>query len=228
MGKVNHVGFIVGGSKEYMQEKGATIEEAYSTKFDNVQRIVTSCVRGNVPIMTFLLLPQEIRSHNQYPLVVDSIVRFIDELRAWPLLSERQVKVSVLGHWYNLPGRLVDSIKAVMDQTKEYDSFFLNLCLNYDGKQELVDATKLIAQQVKAGKLDPDVITTENMKEHIYTSALVPPDIIIKTGASRKLQGFLLWDGANADIHITGRPWQSFTEQELDLIIKEYSRSEAQ
>ena len=221
MGNVKHVGFIVGGSKAFMQEEHATLEDAYTQKFSNVLAMVEECVGQNVPVMTFLLLPQEIEDHKQYPLVVDSLVRFVEELRNWPLIKERQVKVAVLGHWYNLPGRLVDAVKALMEETRDYDGFFLNLCLNYDGRQEIVDAAKLIGHQIKAGKLDPDVIGMDHIKEGIYTSALPPPDMIIKTGMSRKLSGFLLWDCANADIHITGKPWQQFSRQDFkDILTK--------
>ena len=106
MGNVNHIAFIVGGSKAYMREEKTTLDDAYERKFENVQRMMDACIERNIPTMTFLLLPQEIQKHDQYPLVVDSLVRFLHDLSKSPTLQKRQVKVSVLGHWYNLPGRL--------------------------------------------------------------------------------------------------------------------------
>ena len=221
MGRVRHISFIVGGSREFMRRENVTHEQAYERKFDNVQRVVAACVTRNIPIMTFLLLPMEIRTHSDYPSVVDSLVGFTDSLRKWPLIAERRVKVSVLGHWYNLPGRLVDNIKALMEDTKDHASFHLNLCLNYDGRQEIVDAAKIIGRQVKAGKLDPESITIDTMKESIYWSS-APPNIIVKTGTNNILAGFMLWDSSHASIHITGAPWQYFTEDALEIILRSH------
>jgi undecaprenyl diphosphate synthase len=141
-------------------------------------------------------------------------------LRQSPLVNQRGIRFQVFGHWYNLPGRLVDEIKALLEQTKDYDEFFVNLCLDYDGRQEMVDAIKLICHQVKAGKLDPDSVSEDLVKESLYTSGIVPPDIIVKTGSTRRLRGFMLWDSADADIHITGRPWQEFSEKQLQQMLE--------
>ncbi|MEK6822750.1 MAG: undecaprenyl diphosphate synthase family protein [Nanoarchaeota archaeon] len=223
MGSVRHLAFIVGGTKAYVAQEGVTLEQAYACKFDNVKRVVEECVVLDVPVMTFLLLPQHIQSHNDYPTVVDSLTRFLDDLRSWPLLGQHRIKVAVFGHWYNVPGRLVDAVKKLIEETKDHDAFFFNICLNYDGKQEMVDAARIIAQQVRSGKLDPDGISAATIKDAIYTSALVPPDIIIKTGMSKTLSGFMLWDGTEAHLHMTGRPWQQFSPAALQDVIKEYA-----
>ena len=222
MGRAGHIAFIVGGSRAYTLAESTTLEDAYERKYRIVMEVIQDCVAHGIPTTTFLLLPQEITSHKQYPLVIDSLVRFIDGLRGWKLVADSGMKFAVLGHWYNLPGRLVDSIKALIEDTKEHSGFVVNLCLNYDGRQEIVDAAKLMAHQVKAGKLDPDGITAERIKENIYTSSLPAPDIIVKTGSSRRLAGFLLWDSVSAEIVITGKPWQYFDTTELRSAIKEF------
>jgi undecaprenyl diphosphate synthase len=217
MEQVNHIAFIVGGSKLYAEEKGITLEQAYERKFANVLNCIDWCVKREIPAMTFLLLPSDIeRSGGQQ--IINALTQFVANLRKSALVNQG-IRFSVFGHWYNLAGTLVDEIKALLEQTKDSDEFFVNICLDYDGRQELVDAIKLISHQVKAGRLDPDSVTEELVKESLYTSGIVPPDIIVKTGSTRKLRGFLLWDSADADIHITGRPWQEFTESELAGII---------
>jgi undecaprenyl diphosphate synthase len=216
MDPVNHIAFIVGGSKQYAERKGIALEQAYERKFSTVLSCIEWCTQRNIPAMTFLLLPGKADKSQQ---IIDALTAFIASLRQSALVN-RGIRFQVFGHWYNLPGRLVDEIKALLEQTKDYDQFFVNLCLDYDGRQEMVDAIKIIAHQVKAGKLDPDSVTDDLVKESLYTSGIVPPDIIVKTGSTRTLRGFLLWDSADADIHITGRPWQEFSEKQLQQMLE--------
>ena len=106
-----------------------------------------------------------------------------------------------MGKWYDIPGRAVDSIKSAIEETKDYDEFFLNFCVNYDGQEEIVDACKLVCRQVKAGKLEVESITKELIKENLYSSYYLPPDLIIKSGKKRSTCGFLLWDSAYSEIY---------------------------
>jgi tritrans,polycis-undecaprenyl-diphosphate synthase [geranylgeranyl-diphosphate specific] len=220
MKQVNHIAFMVSGSKRYAEQAGIALEQAYAMKFSNVYNCIDWCTAREIPAMTFLLLPGdlELPGGQQY---VGALTAFVSSLRKSALVNQRGIRFQVYGHWYNLPSTLVDEIKALLEQTKDYDAFFCNLCLAYDGKQEMVDAVRLIAHQVKAGKLDPDGVDEDMIKESLYTSGIVPPDVIVKTGSTRKLRGFMLWDSADADIHITGKPWQDFCEKELDMILKQ-------
>lgn len=216
---VKHIGFIAGGSRAFAQTAGLSVEEAYERRYANVLRTIEACCAKGIPTMTFLLLPYEIHNHRQYPVVVDSLVRFIDALLVWPAVREQRIRIAVLGHWYDMPGRAVEAIKRVLDATAGNDGRLVNLCLNYDGRQEIVDATRLLAHQVRLGKIDPDAISAERIKESVYTASLAPPDLIVKTGTSRRLGSFLLWDSHEADVHITGRPWQEFSTEELDALL---------
>lgn len=216
MNQVNHIAFVTGGSVGYARSAGIPLEKSLAAGFENVVKCIGWCADREIPAMTFLLLP----SGEKDALHLDALTAFVASLRTHPLVNQRGIRFQVYGHWYNLPGRLVDEIKALLEQTKDYDSFFVNLCLDYDGRQEMVDAIRLISHQVKTGKLDPDGVSEETVKDALYTSGIVPPDVIVKTGSTRKLRGFMLWDSADADIHITGRPWQEFSEAELDGLLK--------
>lgn len=134
----------------------------------------------------------------------DELSAFFEDLKSWSVLHENQVKVGVLGRWYSLPGRVVELVKELITETKEYDGFFLNICLNYDGYEEIADACRLIAHQVRLGKLDPEAITPAIVKDNIYTSAFLPVDLLITPGPC--IESFLLWDSAHAKIYVTAQP----------------------
>ncbi len=208
----HHIALSVEGCREYAKKHNIPYDAANRQKFLNIRNIVKSCVKLGIPLFTFYILPT---STDDEADVVDSIVEFFDELNKCDFITENQVKISVLGKWYSLPGRLVEPIKSALENTKDYDKFFLNLCINYDGQEEIVDAAKLIARQVKAGKLDPESIGKSDIKDNIYASYFLPPDLIIKTGTSKKLDGFLLWDSPSAKVYFSNKPWPDFGKLSL-------------
>ena len=79
-------------------------------------------------------------------------------------LIDNKIKVSVLGKWYDLQQNVVSAIRKIGEETKDYDSFFVNFCVNYDGQDEILDAFKLIGRQIKAGKMDPDLLKKDMIK----------------------------------------------------------------
>jgi tritrans,polycis-undecaprenyl-diphosphate synthase [geranylgeranyl-diphosphate specific] len=211
----NHIALSVEGCREFAAKKGISYDEIKKRKFLNIKNIVKSCVKLGVPISTFYILPSKTKDESEIVEIIDSLVVFFEELRNWEFIRENQIKVSVLGKWYDLPGRLVEPIKGVLEYTRDYDKFFINMCINYDGQDEIVDAAKMIARQVKAGKLDPEGISKADIKENIYSSYFLPPELIIKTGISKKLDGIMLWDSVNAKIYFSNVQWPDFGKIEL-------------
>ncbi|MGM5488559.1 MAG: undecaprenyl diphosphate synthase family protein [Nanobdellota archaeon] len=125
----------------------------------------------------------------------DTLTLNLDTLKVESFLDKVALmgyKVNVFGKWYDTS--LVDTIKNLLKQTG--GSSVINLCINYDGQEEILDACKLIARQVKAGKLDPESILKEDIKENLYTSEVSPPDVIVQVHGAP----FLLWDGYTSRI----------------------------
>jgi undecaprenyl diphosphate synthase len=211
----HHVALTVEGCRDFSVKNKIPYEEITKQKFFNIKNIIRTCVKLGIPLFTFYVFPSTKKEDADITNVVDSLVSFFEDLKEWGFLTENQIKVSVLGKWYDLPGRLVEPIKEVIQDTRDYDKFFLNLCINYDGQEEIVDAARLIARQVKAGRLDPESITKSDIKENIYASYFLPPNLIIKTGTSKKMDGFLLWDSISSKIYFSNKQWPDFGRLEF-------------
>ena len=175
-------------------------------------------VELNIPILTVFLFSTK-QDLSKVGIIVDTLTEFFEELAKDEDVIKNQVKISVLGKWYNLPSRLVEAIKGVIDETKEFDKFFLNFCIHYDGQEEIVDAVRLITKRILAEKLDPDAIDAETIKEDLYTSYFLAPDLMIING-DKRLDGFLLWDSSNAVIYFTGKHWPDFDVRDLKKAIE--------
>lgn len=222
--KPKHIALTMGGNLSYSRRHNLPIDRVYSMVFSKINDMISMQTSMGIPIITLNVLTSKAKSFENYSNIMDVMVDFFEKLRGNKIVSENKVKISVLGKWYDLPGRVVEPIKAVIDYTRDYDNYFMNLCINYDGKDEIVDACKMLGRKIQAGKLDADAISQESIKENVYSSYFMPPDIIIKTGRSKRLKGFLLWDSTNSYIYFAGKSWLELTRDDINRAIEEWNR----
>ncbi|MFH0977942.1 MAG: undecaprenyl diphosphate synthase family protein [Candidatus Woesearchaeota archaeon] len=188
-----------------------------------VGKIAMFCFKQKIPVVSFLLLPEPSKQTAEFSQAMDGLSQFFKVLSSWDYITKNQVKVSVIGKWYDLPGRVVDPIKAVLDLTRDYDRHFLNFCVNYDGQGEIVASAQVIARLVKQGKLDPSAIGKEHVKENLYSSYFIPPDLIIKTGRQNCTRGIFLWDSASSTVYFSGKPWTDFAKDDISKALSFYA-----
>ena len=149
-------------------------------------------------------------------------------LKEWILDSDEFVKnkirFQVLGRKELLPKEEQKMIQQAEEKTKGFSDYIFNVCIGYNGQDEIVDATKKIVDE----GIKPQDITRETIKNHLYTKDVPPPDIMIKTGMNpeKRLSGFLLYDVAYSELFFTSTLWPDFSSEELDKIIEEFNNRE--
>jgi undecaprenyl diphosphate synthase len=210
-----HIAVTMNGIKPWSDKQGVSLDSAYQKGFDILNEIISLQPNKNIPILTVYIMPENIKDKDQYPVFLNEVVNFFNSLSSAEVIHQNKIKISILGKWYDLPGRAVEPIKKIIEETRDYDGFFLNFCINYDGQEEIVDACKLIARQIKANRVDIDAITKKTIKENTYSSYFVPPDIIIKNGKLRRTAGTLLWDSTDSELYFTDKDWPEFTKHDF-------------
>ncbi|MBI2652755.1 undecaprenyl diphosphate synthase family protein [Candidatus Woesearchaeota archaeon] len=214
-----HIAISLDDISDWCRKNNIEIGEGCKRYFGCLGRLLELQVHLNIPISTIHLLSENFeKSTDDYLIFCDFIKEFFNELVNNSIIVGQKIKISVFGKWYNLPGKTVESLKNLIASTKEYDNFFVNFCINYDGQEEIVDACKLIAKQVELGKIDPEMITKGSIKENMYSSYFLPPDIILIYG-ERKLTGLLLWDSVSSRIEFAGKSFMEFEEEDIKNIL---------
>jgi len=222
---IKHLAITTNGIEAWAEEKKKPLDETYKKSFQKIKELIDLQIKNNIPILTIYLLPEELKKQEVFPTFLDEFISFFNALKSRSIIHDNKIKISMLGKWYDLPSRAVDPIKSIIEETKDYDSFFLNFCINYNGQEEIVDACKMIARQIKADKLDIDSISKETIKDNIYSSYFLPPNLIIKNGKKRQTSGLLLWDSVCAYIHFTEKYFPEFDKDDFTKAIEQFKKS---
>ncbi len=197
--------------KELLQKKSASEKKALNHVIINLFPFVTTDEKKVDEYKKFLSLIGDMMSlqvEKDIPIFTLNIGKASDIIDQTALsyyteellkkAKEHKINVTIFGRWYELTGELVEALKVINNETKEYDSFFFNICINYDSRQEIADGCRVIIRKILDEKADVDSITPELLKENIYSSYFVPPDLVIESGS--RFTGTFMFDSENARI----------------------------
>ncbi len=164
------------------------------------------------------------RPQEEVDALMDLFRKYLRE--AAETMAARGVAVRILGDLTPLP----EDIKTLIRETAEIadtlgeDAATASLCINYGGRDEIKNAVRRIAGQVRDGLLDPEDITEDTVSSALYTAHLPDPDLIIRPSGEIRLSNFLLWQSAYAEYYFTPVLWPDFTTKDMDDAIADYNR----
>ena len=143
----------------------------------------------------------------------ETMQREIDEMH------RRGVRILVSGRREELSARMRDRIEEAMERTRHNTNGILNVCLNYGGRAEIVDAVKkLVNDGVVAGDVDEEAISAR-----MYQPELADPDLIIRTAGEHRVSNFLIWQGAYSEMYVTDTLWPDFDADHLKVALDDYA-----
>lgn len=212
----SHLGIVLYSINDQDFAKKKNIE--FSTLLDQksivVKNIIDYQIKLQIKTLTLQIFSDENLSDDNYEDSIDFLVRLMNYISKDPIIANSGMKVNIIGRWYNLPARLTDKIRSVIEKTMNNNSLVLNLCINYDGRDEIVDAVRLISRSIQSGKLSPEAIDRQSIKKRIYFSDSKAPDIIIKTD-DQHTPNLLMWDAPGKKIQFTDKHWFYFSKNDL-------------
>jgi len=200
-----HVAMDLEGIGKWAEQHSVPLQEAYQLSFHHVYAFIEHQAMLNVSALTFFVTSPGMKSTPQGEVVFAEFAQFLTSPTTKELFNHHKIKVTVLGKWHDLSQNIVEAARRVTEETRDNTSFFVNFCLSYDGQDEIVDSCKKISLLAKLGKFDVELITKEVVKEHLATSFLPPPDVVIRNGTQSVLSSLLLWDTPGAQIVFSGK-----------------------
>lgn len=228
--KPDHIGVILDGNRRWANMRSAPPSLGHERGADKVEELLRWCLDLGVRSVTIYAFSTE--NFQRPKEEVDDIMELLNERLRRILVDEdvhaERVRVRALGRLHLLPGGTQKLIKEVEEATKDYDGHYLNVAVAYGGRAEIIDAMKVIASEVKEGKLEADEIDEEVVEEHLYTSHLPKsdPDLIIRTSGEERLSGFLLWQAAYSELCFMDVYWPDFRKIDLLRAVRTYQKRE--
>ena len=132
--------------------------------------------------------------------------------------------MNVLGDISRLPQECQDALNNAFEVTKDNTTINLNFALNYGGRDEIIRAVKLIADDIKCDKINIEEINEELFGTYLYTKGIPDPDLIIRPSGEQRLSNFLLWQCAYSELWYSDINWPDFKEADLRKAIYDYQQ----
>ena len=138
-------------------------------------------------------------------------------------LNELDVKVQWVGRPQRLWKSVVSELEEAQDMTKRNKTLTLNMCVNYGGRAEIVDAAAELAREVKRGKIKADSITEKTFEKYLYSPKMRDVDLFLRSSGEQRTSNFLPWQSAYAEFVFMDVLWPDMTPKLLWKAIEEYS-----
>lgn len=219
-----HIAIQMDGNRRWGKKNKGDSLKGHREGVVALKKIIEHCHKIGVKIFTIYALSSENMKRSKEELACHFGLHK-KYLKEWILDSDEfvknKVKFKVLGRKELLPKDEQEMINRAEEKTKDFSDLFFNVCLAYNGQDEIVDATKKIIEK----GIKSDEITREIIKENLYTKDIPAPDMMIKTGmnSEKRISGFLLYDVAYSELFFTSTLWPDFSPEELDKLIEEFN-----
>jgi len=222
----HHIAIIMDGNGRWAHERRLPRIAGHNEGVRAVRRVTEAA--GELGINTLTLFTFSSENWNRPSSEVSALMKlFIKSLKnEINDLNKNNVRLKMIGCKNSLSKSVVSELESGIVSTSGNTGLTLNLAFNYGSRQEIVDATKKIANQVKKGELNPENIDENIFEKYLYTFDLPDPDLLIRTGGEFRISNFMLWQIAYSEIIIYPKYWPEFSKEDLIQCIMNYQTRE--
>jgi len=216
MNKLNHVAIIMDGNGRWGLKRKKSRNYGHLKGLKSVEKVIEIAIQNKIPFLTLYTFSTENwkRPKNEINFLFDLIRNSLK--RNLKKIIKKEIKINIIGKKKGLPKDIDKIVKYSEKKTKKNKKLTLNIALNYGSKEEIVSAcNKLLKQKVRKVKM-------KELEKKLYTRGVPDPDILIRTGDTRRLSNFLLWQLAYAEIYFVKKMWPDFNQHDFKKIIRQF------
>ena len=215
-----HIAIIMDGNGRWALEQGKPRSFGHQAGVDAVRRITSECTRLGVKYLTLYTFSTENwnRPINEIASLMSLVLSSLED----EIFMKNNVRFRVIGEIERLPKDVQEKLQETMDHTAGNTTMQMIVALSYSSRWEITKATREIAEDVKAGKLEIEDIDEELMSKHMVTNFMPDPELLIRTGAEVRVSNYLLWQIAYSELYFCDTYWPDFMEEDLHEAIRQY------
>jgi undecaprenyl diphosphate synthase len=223
-----HIAIIMDGNGRWAVSRGLERVRGHQEGAKTVRTIVTECaeLRKTHGAPDYLTLYSfSLENWKRPPSEVSFLMQmYIEYLRIErQTMMENNIQFRQIGRLDQLPDPVLEEVDRTLAETKGNTGLTLVLALNYGSRAEITDAVRAIAQDVRAGELDPRDVTETTIADHLYTAGMPDPDLLIRTAGEMRVSNYLLWQISYAELYVSEKFWPDFTVADLHAALRAFA-----
>lgn len=217
----NHVAIILDGNGRWAKKRGLKRSLGHKAGYENLKSLSDYIFKKGVKILSVFAFSTENfkRSKEEVDYLMNLIVKHFKKEAI--KFKENNIKVLISGRKEKLNQDVLGAIEYIQNETKNNTGGILNICLNYGGQEEIIDASKKIAIDYKEGNLNLDELNKKTFYKYLYND-LEPIDFLIRTSGEERISNFMLYSLAYSELYFTKTYFPDFKEEEFDKALLEY------
>ncbi len=218
-----HVAIIMDGNGRWAKKMGLPIKEGHAAGVRTVKKTVKIAREMKIKVLTLYTFSRQNWKRSAQEVAALMSILSSSAIREVEELYREGVGVRISGDLAGLPALQRKAMGMIVKRTADRKELILNLALNYGGRDEIIRATKTIAEEVAAGRLAPAEIDGETIEKNLYTAGLPDPDLLIRTSGEMRVSNFLLWQSAYSEFYVTETLWPDFDHAEFCKALLEFA-----
>ena len=226
LGKLpKHIGLIVDGNRRWAKKRNLDVNFGHLVGYENLKKRLFDFFEAGIHYLSLYILSLENlkkRTAEELDYIYEIMIKAVDTVINESIVKDEKVRFNVIGRLDLLPTKAKEKIQQLIEFTNAHDQNFINLCIMYDGHEEIVDAVKkIINDGIKPEKIDSNLV-----KNYLYTKDFPPLDYIIRTGMDdgARISGFLLWDSSYAEFKFRKDLWPDYNKEMVIADLFDYTK----
>jgi undecaprenyl diphosphate synthase len=221
-----HIAIIMDGNGRWAQERGMQRIQGHMQGVTSVRRTIEECCRLGIGQLTLYCFSTENWKRPQPE--IDFLMTLLKEylIKERTEIMAQNIRFTVIGRREGLSDEVLAEIDENYRVSKGNTGMTLCLAINYSSRTEIVDAVRALADQVRAGTLQPGAINEAVISNALYTAGMPEPDLLIRTAGEMRISNYLLWQISYAELWITQKCWPDFDVATLRQALREFAQRE--
>ncbi len=220
---LKHLAIIMDGNGRWAKAKGLPRLRGHQEGAKRVLEIAKAAKNLNIPYLSLFAFSTE--NWRRPVAEVNGLFKLLNEFvkKYLKTLHEDQVRLVISGQLETLPSLTKNLLMEAIDATKSYNRYTLNICVNYGGQDEIIRASKKAMHAIQKGVLKEEDLTPLTFHQFLDSAILPPIDCMVRTSGEQRISNFMLFQLAYAELIFVNKAWPDFKEEELLLVLKQFT-----
>jgi len=217
-----HVAIICDGNGRWATQRGLARSFGHKAGYENLKELSRYILNKGVSVLSIYAFSKENfnRNINEVNYLMDLFIMAFK--KDFNYFYKEGIKVIFSGRREPLNSKVLDAMDEITFKTKDNTKGIFNICLNYSGHLEIIDASIKMHEDIVSKKINIDSITEDSFSKYLYQN-LPPIDLLIRPGGEERISGFMLWQISYAEFYFTETYFPDFNEKEFDKALEVYN-----